>query len=47
MNRQGKTCEVVEERVQSDNKAFWNIMIYKSKDVLWRVCFLLGFLDAF
>ena len=38
MNRQGKTCDAVEERMQSANKAFWeDIMIYKSEDVPWRV----------
>ena len=38
MNRQGKTCEAVEERMQSANKAFWkDIMTYKSKDVPWRI----------
>ena len=38
MNRQAKTCDAVEERLQSANKAFWkDIMIYKSKDVPWRV----------
>ena len=38
MNRQGKTCDAVEERMQSANKAFWKgIMIHKSKDVPWRI----------
>ena len=38
MNRQGKTCEAVEERMQSANKAFWkDIMTFKSKDVPWRI----------
>ena len=37
-NRQGKTCDAVEERMQSANKAFWkDIMIFKSKDVPWKV----------
>ena len=37
-NRQGRTCDAVEERMQSANKAFWkDIMIYKSKDLPWRV----------
>ena len=34
----GKTCDAVEERMQSANKAFWkDIKIFKSKDVLWRI----------
>ena len=38
MNRQGKTCEAVEERMQSADKAFWkDFMIHKSKDVPWRI----------
>ena len=38
MNHQGKTCDVVEERMQSANKAFWkDNMIIKSKDIPWRV----------
>ena len=38
MNRQGKTCDAAEERVQPANKAFWkDIMIYKSKDVPLKV----------
>ena len=38
VNRQGKTCDAVEERMQSANKAFWKgIMICKSKDVPWKV----------
>ena len=38
MNRQGRTCGAVEERMQSAKKAFWkDIMIYKSKDVPWKV----------
>ena len=38
LNRPGKTCNAVEERMQSANKAFKkDIKISKSKDVLWRV----------
>ena len=38
MNRQGETCDAVEERVQSAKKAFWkDIKIHKSKDVPWRI----------
>ena len=38
LNRQGKTCCAVEERMQSANDAFWkDIMIWKSKDVPWKV----------
>ena len=38
MNRQGKKCDALEERMQSANKAFWkDIMIYRSKDVPWKV----------
>ena len=38
MNRQGKKCDAVEERMQSANKTFWkDIKIYKSKDVPWRI----------
>ena len=37
MNRQGKTCDAVEEIMPEGNKAFWkDIKIFKSKDVLWR-----------
>ena len=37
MNRQGKTCDAVEEIMPEANKAFWkDIKIFKSKDVLWR-----------
>ena len=40
INLQGKTCDAVEERMQSANKAFWkDIMTYKSKDVPWRIKF--------
>ena len=38
MNRQGKTCDTVEERMQSANKALCkDIKIYESKDVPWRI----------
>ena len=38
MNRQGKTHECLEERMQSANKAWWRDgKIYRSKDVPWRV----------
>ena len=38
MNRQEKTCDAVEERMQSANKAFWkDIKIFKSKDVPLRI----------
>ena len=34
MNRQGKTCDAVEERMQSANKAFWkDIKIYRNKGI--------------
>ena len=37
LNRQGKTCDAVEEKMQPANKAFWkDIKIHKSKDVSWR-----------
>ena len=37
MSRQEKTCDAVEERMQSANKASWkDIKIYRSKDVPWR-----------
>ena len=37
MNRQGKICEAVEDRMQTANKALWkDIKIYQSKDVPWR-----------
>ena len=37
MNRQGKTCDAVEERMQSANEVFGkDIKMCKSKDVLWR-----------
>ena len=38
MNLQGKSHDAIEERMQSANKAFWkDILIYKSKDVPWKV----------
>ena len=38
MNRQGNTCDAVEERMQSADKAFWkDTMRCKSKDVPWRI----------
>ena len=38
MNRQGKSHDAIEETMQSANKAFWkDIMMYKSKDVPWRI----------
>ena len=37
MNRQGKTLDAIEERMQSANKAFWkDIKIHRNKDVPWR-----------
>ena len=44
MNRQGKTHDAIEERMQSANKAYWkDVMIYKSKDVPWKIkCRRLG-----
>ena len=37
MNRQGKTFDAVEERMQSADKAIWkDILIYRSKDVPWK-----------
>ena len=38
MNRQGKSHDAIEERMQSANKAFWkNILKNQSKDVAWKV----------
>ena len=38
MNRRGKTCNAVEERMQSANKAIWkDIKMLKSTDVPWRI----------
>ena len=38
MNRQGKSDDAIEERMQSANKAFWKyILISKSKNVPWTV----------
>ena len=38
MNRQGKTNDAIEERMQSANKAFWkDILVYKNKHVPWKV----------
>ena len=38
MNRQVKTCDAVEERMQSANKDFWkDILIHKSKGVPWKI----------
>ena len=38
MNRQEKSDDAIEERVQSANKAFWkDVLIYKRKDVPWKV----------
>ena len=38
MNRQGKSHDAIEERMQTANKAFWkDILMYKSKDVPWKV----------
>ena len=40
MKRQGKTCDAVEERMQSANTAFFfwkDIKIYRSKDIPWRI----------
>ena len=38
LNRQGKTYDAVEERMQSANRAFWkNILINKSIDVPWKI----------
>ena len=38
MNRQGKMCDAVEERMQSAHKAFWtDILIHKDKDVPWKI----------
>ena len=38
MNRQGKTHDAIEERMQWANKAFGkDILIYTSKDVPWKV----------
>ena len=36
MNRQGKSLDAIEERMQSANKVSWkDIMVYTSKDVPW------------
>ena len=38
MNRQGKSRDAIEERMQSVNKVFWkDILICKSQDVPWKV----------
>ena len=38
MNRQGKSQDAIEERMQSTNRAFSkDSMIYRSKDVPWKV----------
>ena len=38
MNRQGKTYDALEERMQSATKAFWkDSLIFKSKDVPWKI----------
>ena len=38
LNRQGKTHEGIEERMQSANKDWWrDAKIYRSNDVSWRV----------
>ena len=38
MNRQGKSLDAVDERLQSANKGFWrDILVYKSNDVPWRI----------
>ena len=38
MNRQGKTLDAIEERMQSANKAYEkDIAVYRSKDVPWRI----------
>ena len=36
INRQGKTLDAIEERMQSANKAYWrDIQVHKSKDAPW------------
>ena len=38
MNRQGKTFDAVEDQMQSAHKVFFeHIMMYKSKDVPWKI----------
>ena len=38
LNRQGKSHDAIEERMQSANKVLWrDILIYKSKDDPWKV----------
>ena len=38
MNRQVKTQDCLEERMQNVNKVWWrDLRIYRSKDVPWRV----------
>ena len=38
MNRQGKSHDAIEERMQSSIKAFTkDILIFRSKDALWKV----------
>ena len=38
MNRRGNLSDAIEDIMQSANKAFWkDILIFKSKDVLWKV----------
>ena len=38
MNKQRKTLDAIEERLQSANKAHWggDILVHKSKDVSWK-----------
>ena len=38
MNRQGKSLDAIEERMQSANKTFWrDILIHRRKDVPWGI----------
>ena len=38
MNRQGKTCDAVGERIRSANEAFWkDIKIHRNKDIPRRI----------
>ena len=38
MNRQGKTHDAIEERMQFANRAYWkDFLVYKSKDIPWMI----------
>ena len=38
MNRQEKSLDAIEDRMQSANKAFWrDILVYRSEDSPWKI----------